>query len=198
MPEPQVRILILAGPAGVGKSTLSWEVSAQLRQSGHPHVVPDSDELDRAWPLSAAERTALNQANLAAFWSNATKLGHDRLVLVGVFLHFEVDREWIVATIPGALITRVVLQASDQELAQRVQAREIGSEANEQLTRTLRQAQRFRRLNARSYDVLHTDGLSVPELARQVIERAGWSTPTASHPVSPNRLPWPTEHLAGP
>jgi adenylylsulfate kinase-like enzyme len=73
VPTAPVQVLLLSGPAGVGKSTLGWEIAAQLRRLGIAHVLLDSDELDRVWPLTAAERDQLNQANLAAFWANATE-----------------------------------------------------------------------------------------------------------------------------
>jgi len=174
----QKHVLLVSGPAGVGKSTLSYEVAAQLRQDGLAHVVLDSDELDRVWPLSDSEQSELNRANLTAFWSNATALGHIRLVLVGVFLDPDVNRLWIDAAVPNAKVTRVVLDASDDELERRVMAREIGSGAGDQLTRTLIQASQFRLRNAGSPDVLDTNGADVAELARQVIERAGWIAAT--------------------
>lgn len=177
MSKSHTRIVLLTGPAGVGKSTLGWEVSAQLRRAGCPHVVLDSDELDRAWPLSDTEREALNRANLAAFWSNASALGHDRLILVGVFLNPEAARSWIETAIPDSSIARVVLAASDDELERRVRAREVGSEVEDQLARTLNQARRFRRRNGGSPDVLDTDRMSVVELSRAVIARTGWIDP---------------------
>jgi predicted ABC-type ATPase len=168
-------ILLLTGPAGVGKSTLSWEISAQLRQAEIPHVVLDSDELDRAWPLSPSEREALNQANLAAFWTNASALGHHRLILTGVFLHSHDDRTWIEAAIPGATVTTIVLDASDQELERRIRSREIGAELDEQLTHPLKQSRRFRRRNTAPHGVLNTDALSLSQLARQAIKQIGWT-----------------------
>lgn len=175
MPTAPVQVLLLSGPAGVGKSTLGWEIAAQLRRLGIAHVLLDSDELDRAWPLTTAEQDQLNRANLTAFWANAAALGHTRLVFIGVFLNAAAALDWITACIPGASITRVVLDARDDELERRVRAREIGSEADEQWARTLAQSRRFRRRNASSADVLDTTGLAVPDLARQVIARAGWA-----------------------
>jgi len=170
----QTHILLISGPAGVGKSTLGYEIAAQLRQAGVSHVMLDSDELDRVWPLSGHDQDVLNRANLAAFWANASALGHHRLILVGVFLDPDANRTWIDAAIPGAHVTRVVLDASNGELEERVRAREIGSGAEEQVARTFDQARRFRRCNAGSSDVLWTDGVEVADLARQLIERLAW------------------------
>src|SRR5205823_12052207 len=84
MPTEPVQVLLISGPGGVGKSTLGWEVATQLRRLGIAHVLLDSVELDRAWPLTTAERDQLDRANLTAFWANAAALGHTRLVFVGV------------------------------------------------------------------------------------------------------------------
>ena len=86
-PPNPVQVLLISGPAGAGKSTLGWEVAAQLRRLGIAHVLLDSDELDRAWPLTTAERDQLNHANLTAFWANAAALGHSRPIFAGVFLN---------------------------------------------------------------------------------------------------------------
>lgn len=178
MPVSPVHVLVLSGPAASGKSTLSWEIAAQLRHLGIAHVVLDSDELDRAWPLSEVQQEALNMANLSAFWANASALGHRRLVLAGVFVNPAAALGWITQAIPGAVVTRIVLYAADNELIRRVRVREIGSGADEQVTRTLAQARRIRHRNAGSPDLLDTTGVTVTELARQVIERAGWTGPT--------------------
>jgi AAA domain len=179
VPTEPVQVLLISGPAGAGKSTLGWEVAAQLHRLGIAHVLLDSDELDRAWPLTTAERDRLNRANLTAFRANAAALGHSRLVFVGVFLNPAAALDWVTACIPGASVTRVVLDTSDDELERRVRAREIGSEADEQWERTLAQARGFRRRNAGSADVLDTTGRAVPDLARQVIERTGWASRAA-------------------
>ncbi len=178
MPTAPVQVLLLSGPAGSGKSTLGWEIAAQLRRLGIAHVLLDSDELDRAWPLTGSEQDRLNRANLTAFWANAAALGHRRLVLIGVFLN-AAARDWITDCVPGASVTRVVLDAADDELERRVRAREIGSEAGQQWARTQAQSRRFRRRDDGSPDVLDTTGQAVTDLARRVIGRAGWAAPAA-------------------
>lgn len=42
MPAEPVQVLLLSGPAGAGKSTLGWEIAAQLRRLGIAHVLLDT------------------------------------------------------------------------------------------------------------------------------------------------------------
>jgi ABC-type cobalamin/Fe3+-siderophores transport system ATPase subunit len=182
MTTSQNQILLVSGPAGVGKSTLAYEIAIQLRRAGLAHVLLDSDELDRVWPLSETEQNALNRSNLAAFWSNASALGHHRLILVGVFLDPDFNRAWIEAAVPAPHVTRVVLDASNDELERRVRAREIGTAAEDQLARTLWQAEQFRLRNAGSAEVLATSNANVEDLARRSIERAGWIASSTRQP----------------
>ena len=39
-------VLLLTGAAGVGKSTVSWEVSEELKRRGLAHAVIDTDGVD--------------------------------------------------------------------------------------------------------------------------------------------------------
>lgn len=50
-----MQLLLITGPAGVGKSTLCWEMSAQLAAIEAAHAVIESDELDRVYPRPDAE-----------------------------------------------------------------------------------------------------------------------------------------------
>jgi len=56
--DAPVEILLITGPAGVGKSTLCWEMGAVLAEAGIAHVAIESDELDRVFPKPGAEELA--------------------------------------------------------------------------------------------------------------------------------------------
>jgi len=118
--EPHVnrmtKVLLITGPAGVGKSTLNWEVSAQLTAAGLRHAAIETDELDRLFPLpfaSELERlrpgmTDISEINLASIWGNYRALGCDRLLLSGVMVFIDEALKWISSAIPDAQFTSQV------------------------------------------------------------------------------------------
>src|SRR5687768_18607773 len=81
--EGDMQVLLITGPAGVGKSTLSWEMSSQLAAAQVAHAVIETDELDRVFPRPNAEEldriqpgtTDVSSINLAANWSTYRDLG---------------------------------------------------------------------------------------------------------------------------
>lgn len=177
-----MQLLLIAGPAGVGKSTLSWEISAQLAAAQIAHAVIETDELDRVFPRPTAnelERVRpgtidVSSINLAAVWSTYRALGQTRLIMSGVMLHLEYDKRWILSAIPEAQITVVCMLAAESTLLARLAQREIGSGAEEQAQRSLRQARRLAAEDSPGIIVLPTDGKSPAELAAIVLQRAGW------------------------
>lgn len=185
-----IEILLITGPAGVGKSTLSWEIGRRLEESGTAHAIVESDELDRVYPKPTAEQLErllpgcrdVSAVNLAALWSTYHALGHTKLVMSGVMLHPQFDRRWILQAIPDASITVVRLLASDEVLTERVTRREIGSGATEQLQRTLRQAHRMAGEEASDTIRIRTDGHTPIELAEVVLRQVGWLAPATAEP----------------
>jgi energy-coupling factor transporter ATP-binding protein EcfA2 len=181
--DTPVEILLITGPAGVGKSTLCWEMGDVLAQAGIAHVAIESDELDRVFPKPGAEELAplapgardVSQLNLAALWGTYRALGHSRLIMSGVMLHVGFDKRWILAAIPGARITVVRLRAGDEALRERIDRREAGAGRSAQIERSLRQAQRIASEDATDFLVVETDGRPPQELARQVLKSTGWT-----------------------
>ena len=43
-----VEIVLITGPAGVGKSTLCWEIGAELAAAGNAHAINEADEQELA------------------------------------------------------------------------------------------------------------------------------------------------------
>lgn len=189
--QDSVEILLITGPAGIGKSTLCWEIGAQLVEAEEPHAVIETDELDRIYPRPSADDLErlrpgtrdVSSINLSALWSTYRALGHSRLVMSGVMLHLDFDRQWILSAIPEARITVIRLLATEETLASRLAQREIGSGAEAQLQRTLKQAKRMAQEKADDVIAVSTDARTPQDLARLVLHRAGW---LRSSPASPS------------
>jgi hypothetical protein len=177
-----MELLLITGPAGVGKSTLCWEMNARLAAAKVGHAVIETDELDRVFPRPALEEldriqpgtTDVSSINLAAIWSTYRALGHTRLIVSGVMVHLDFDRRWILAAIPDAQITVVRMLATEPTLLGRLAQREIGSGADEQVRRSLRQARRMAGEQAEGVIVLPTDGRGPTELADIILRQTGW------------------------
>ncbi|MFD2265019.1 hypothetical protein ACFSM5_19095 [Lacibacterium aquatile] len=178
----QVEILLITGPAGVGKSTVSWEVGAQLAAKEIAHAIVETDELDRVFPKPSAEELEalrpgtrdISSLTLAGIWSTYHALGHRRLIMSGVMVHVGFDRRWILAAIPDATIKVVRLMGNEATITERLARRETGSGAEAQVQRSLGQAQRIASQDASEFLVLQTDGKSPQELAALILQGSGW------------------------
>lgn len=185
--QDSVDVLLVTGPAGIGKSTLTWEMGAQLAAQHIKHAIVETDELDRVFPRPAPQEleqirpgtTDVSAVNLAAIWSTYRKLGHSRLIMSGVMLHLDFDRRWISAAIPDARMTVVRLLGDDATLLERLARREIGAGAEEQEQRSLRQSQRMANQKMEGIIVVRTDDKSPQELAGAILREIGW-LPAAS------------------
>jgi hypothetical protein len=179
------KVLLITGPAGVGKSTLNWEVSAQLTAAGLRHAAIETDELDRIFPLpfaSELERlrpgmTDISEINLASIWGNYRALGCDRLLLSGVMVFIGEALKWISSAIPNADFTVVRLLASNATLLSRLEKREIGPGIEDQMRRTLQQADQIAAVSSAGAIELQTDGKSPQELATALLNQIGWLSP---------------------
>ena len=128
----------------------------------------DSDELDRIHP-APPDLWRVTEQSLSAVWAVLERFGAFRLILVGVYVDLDSERDWIARAVPRANVTCVRLIAAPSHLAERNRRREIGSGADDQLERTMRQVAK---LDKSPVDpkvrVIATDGRSPVEVAADV------------------------------
>lgn len=159
-------VLVISGPAGVGKSSVAFEVSHQLRTRGVEHALIDSDDLDRIYPVPP-DLPKVTEPNLRAVWRTFAERGVKRLIVTGVYLHRPSELEWVARAVPEAAFTVVRLMASEAVLIDRVRRREIGSGVDAQIAGTRRQLAAMKHEPA--METVVTDGRSVRETALQIV-----------------------------
>jgi hypothetical protein len=176
--EEQVtpEVVLISGPAGVGKSSTAFEMSMQLQASGVAHALVDTDELDRIFPVPD-DLYRLTERNLAAIWQAFLERGACRLIVVGVYVHEPSELAWLGRAIPDARFTMVRLAASLPTLADRIGRREIGSDRVGQPQRARRQLRKLGRERRSDVHVIPTDGVDVVDTAAEIIRLAGWLEP---------------------
>lgn len=171
MESKPIKVLLIAGRSGVGKTTVSYEVSEQLRTHDVAHALIDGDNLDAVYPRS--EGSALTEANLAAIWQNYRALGHHRLIYVNTVSVLEGD---MIRRALGdeAEIRGVLLIAMNTTVSQRLGRREIGSALDVHLQRSSEAAAHLEASAADWVNRLSTDNRSVKDIAESIIRLTGW------------------------
>ena len=166
-----IKVLLIGGRSGVGKTTVSYEVSEQLRQQEVAHALIDGDNLDAVYPKS--EYFDFTWSNLAAIWRNYRAHGHDRMIYVNTVSVLE-DQNIRRALGEEVEITGVLLTASDAKVSERLTRREIGSALKYHLERS---AANSAHLDTAAPEWVHrvsTDGRTVREIAESILRLTGW------------------------
>ncbi|WP_433759027.1 AAA family ATPase [Nocardia sp. CA-135398] len=165
--------LFIGGRAGVGKTTVAFEVHARLSVARVRHCLIEGDNLDQAYP--APWEHGLAERNLAAMWANYRALGYRRMVYTNTASVFEgVLGELVVAMGEQPEITAVLLTCTDAIAAERLASREIGSAFDEHVERGRVMAAK---LDAEAPDWVHrvgTDDRDVSDIAAEVVALTGW------------------------
>lgn len=165
-------VIFIGGRSGVGKSSVAAEASHLLAQADIRHAVIEGDNLDQAHPQPWRSGIPLAERNLAATWANYREVGYSRLIFTNTVSVLQVAE--LEAALGGdARSTAVLLTSTDAVAAERLAKREIGTALEEHVARSAAAA---RRLDVGAPDAVRiaTDGRAVAEIARVVLERAGW------------------------
>ncbi|MET9552432.1 AAA family ATPase [Streptomyces sp. NPDC006645] len=170
-------VLLIGGRAGVGKTTVAWEVSARLRAVAVSHAVIDGDFMGHVHPAPDGDphRSQITESNLTAVWGNFARRGYRRLiytsplsVLPGTTGMFER------AMGADVRIVRVLLTASDTTTGRRLAGRELGSELDRELKASARKARLLDEGVVADTVRVVTDGRPVMDIAHDVVAATGW------------------------
>ena len=110
-------MLWICGPAGVGKSTVSWRLYGELASSGVRVAFADSDQLCMCYPAPAADpgRQHVKARNAGALISNFRSAGAQCVIVNGVLGPAGLET----GLLPDARVTICRLRASADDIEQR-------------------------------------------------------------------------------
>ncbi|WP_328883761.1 hypothetical protein [Streptomyces sp. NBC_00299] len=171
-------VLLIGGRAGVGKTTVGWEVSARLREAQVAHAVIDGDFMGALHPTPPGDphRAGITARNLAAVWGNYAALGHRRLVYTNtVSVLDEAAPMFRRAMGDGVRLVRVLLTATDETAEQRLAGRELGSELEHETRNSARKARLLEERAPEGVVRVVTDDRSVIDIAAEVVTVTGWA-----------------------
>lgn len=175
MDHPEVPLI--GGRAGVGKTTVGWEVSALLRAVAVPHAAIEGDFMGQVHPAPEGDphRQEITERNLTAVWENYARLGCRRLIYTNtVSVLPEATGMFERAIGANMRMTRVLLTASDETARERLVGRENGSELGKELAGSVCKGRLLdQRATAGTVRVM-TDLRPVIDIAREVVAATGW------------------------
>ena len=176
----RAEVLLIGGRAGVGKTTVGWEVSALLRSEAVAHAIIDGDFMGQVHPAPEGDphREEITEINLTAVWANFARRGYRRLVYTNTASVLpEATGMFERAMGAGVRIVRVLLTASDETARERLVGRELGSELEQELEGSVRKARVLDRRAPAGTVRVATDGRLVADIAREVVAATGWAGP---------------------
>jgi len=160
-------VLWLCGPAGVGKSTVSWQLFTELTRAGAHVGFADTDQLCMCYPAPGADpgRERLKAQNLGAMLANYQAAGARCMIVNGVVDPVRgVYRE----ELSKAALTVCRLRADRDELARRFTDRHGRSaDLQDALTDTLAEAEAMDASNFGDAEV-ETSGVPAGQVAALV------------------------------
>jgi hypothetical protein len=180
-----VPVLLVTGPIGVGKTTITAEAARLLGEAKIPYASIDLARIGECWPAPAEDpwNERLIHQNLACMWAHFAEAGVDRLLLCRV-LETRSLLDHIRAAVPGADITVVRLRAPLNALDARIRSREAGRDPQWYLDTTAYLIDKLEHAGVEDH-VVENHGRSAADVAAEVLRVTGWLQPPhvpAPHP----------------
>jgi hypothetical protein len=167
----QTEALLITGPCGAGKSTVGFACLGLLGAEAVQAAMVDAElaYLSTA-PAEDPHNEAVAEEGLAALYRVYHDAGIRRLLLPRVLLYPR-HLELVARAVPGASITTVWLDVSDDVLAQRLEDRESGGSVRWHLDR----ARAVKESGMRDVADVHLDGERAPEeIAADLLAHVQW------------------------
>ncbi len=177
MADATVPVLVVTGPIGAGKTTVTRSIGDALSDAGIPHTLIDMDWLRDSYPAPPDDRfnTRLGFRNLAAVARNSREAGSDRFVIADV-VESRSDRAQYRRAIPGAAVTVVRLVVDPEENRRRIAYRAAGDDDPWEVERAA-ELVGIMEANDVADLVIDTTGRTPRAIARDILGRVGWVTP---------------------
>lgn len=168
-------VLVVGGRSGVGKSSVAFELHAQLTELGIKHCVVEGDSLDMAFPRPWEHHLA--ERNLAAIWSNYRELGYRRMIYTNtVSVRFTQELAQAMGDRPK--INAVLLTANDDTSSSRLRGRNLGSDLQGHLDRSNTAARDLELTTPQWVHRCPTDNRSLQDIAVNLLSLTGWGRST--------------------
>lgn len=164
-------MLFIGGRSGVGKSSIAFELHAQLSRARVKHCVIEGDNLDLAYPAPWEHHLA--ERNLSAVWNNYRSLGYRRMIYTNtVSVRFTDQLAAAMGDEPR--VAAVLLTATDETAHARLGRRSEGTDLLEHIKRSNVRACELESLTPDWVHRLATDGRSVIDVATELRSIIGW------------------------
>jgi ABC-type glutathione transport system ATPase component len=165
--------VILGGRSGAGKSSVGYEIHAQLSAADVRHCLIEGDNLDMAFPPPWEH--GLAEQNLAVIWANYRALGYRRMVYTNTASVIgDVMDQLTSAMGDDPQVTAVLLTCRDATARRRLAQREIGTRLDWHIERSDLMARKLDRQAPGWVHRVSTDDRSVADIAAEVISLTDW------------------------
>jgi adenylylsulfate kinase len=166
---PNIRVIVITGSMGAGKTTVLGEAADLLAAHGMAYAAVDLDALGVSHLNDSAGDLAY--ANLRSVWANYAAAGA-RHVLVATAVESRSELDRLHDAIPHAEFVVCRLRAPLETMKERVRLREPGMHQEKFVARV---AELERLLDAAAVeDFTVTNSGSVTDAAREMLVKAGW------------------------
>jgi hypothetical protein len=168
--DSDLRVLVISGSMGSGKTTVLNEASDLLKVANVVHAAFDLDQLSIGFFPSAPESFAIS--NLMRLWSGYEGLGVRR-VLISEAIETRGDREALRLAFKAHQFLVCRLIARIETMQERVRLREPGIHQGEFVARVVELDRILAAAKVEDFCV-ENENRSVTEVAREILTRAKW------------------------